>query len=350
MGNISSIIRIFAINCGATEAADKPTGNTKMQLAPIVLFTYNRPDHTRRTLDSLKANFLADQSELHIYCDGPKERATQADLDRIKAVRQLIREENWTAKVYIKEAESNKGLARSIIDGVTEVVEKHGRVIVLEDDLELSPGFLKYMNDALEFYQDEERVMHVSGYMFPVKAELPETFFYNITSCWGWATWSRSWKHLNEDARFLYKTLKKKKLLHKFNFEGSSDQALQLYSNIDGNLNTWAVKWYASVFLQNGFCLHPGQTMVRNIGFDDLGTHTNKSSLLAEIERLGSNIEVGEIEIEESKVARELVKKLFNSKNKLFIIRSMYRYYSKSMIVRWILSAAQKFKKLINNS
>jgi hypothetical protein len=102
---------------------------------------------------------------LYIFCDGPKEGTSQADIERIKAVRRLVREENWVGKIYIKESKTNRGLARSIIDGVTEVIEKYGRVIVLEDDLELSSGFLKYMNDALEFYNDEERVMHISGFM-----------------------------------------------------------------------------------------------------------------------------------------------------------------------------------------
>ncbi|MCK5741960.1 MAG: glycosyltransferase family 2 protein [Chlorobi bacterium] len=318
-----------------------------MQLAPIVLFTYNRPDHTRRTLDSLKANLLADQSELYIFCDGPKEGTSQADIERIKAVRALIREENWTRKIYIKEAETNKGLARSIIDGVTEVVEQQGRVIVLEDDLELSPGFLKYMNDALEFYNDEERVMHISGFMFPVKTELPETFFYKFTTCsGGWATWSRAWKHLNSDPLSLYKKLLDTDQLHRFNLEGSSDQALQLYSNIDGNLNTWAIKWYATVFLQNGLCLHPCKSLTRNIGFDELSSNTKTGTELLDIKEVSEAINVYKIDLEESETAREAYKAMFMDSRGSKIKQFLYKNYSSSILIRLFFRYFIKINKL----
>ena len=146
-------------------------------LAPIVLFVYDRPWHTNQMLDSLAANKLADQSVLYIYSDGPKENSTIEQLKRINDVRELIRERKWCKEVNIVESKKNKGLANSIVDGVTEIVNRYGKIIVLEDDLVLSKGFLKYMNDSLSFYQNNNEVMHISGYMEPVNSNLPETFF-----------------------------------------------------------------------------------------------------------------------------------------------------------------------------
>ena len=124
-----------------------------MKLAPIILFVYNRPWHTEQTLRALMANELAVESELYIYADGPKPNATDEQLQKIREVRQLIRQEQWCGKVHVVESEKNKGLANSVINGVSEIVNKYGRIIVLEDDLKTSPTFLTYMNQALEYYE-----------------------------------------------------------------------------------------------------------------------------------------------------------------------------------------------------
>ena len=146
-------------------------------LAPIVLFVYNRPWHTEQTLNALMQNELADQSVLYIYADGPKENATEEQLKKIEEVRHVIRTKKWCKEVHIIESEKNKGLADSIINGVTEIVNKYGKVIVLEDDIVTSKGFLKYMNEALELYKEEDKVYHISGYMFPVKGNCLKPFF-----------------------------------------------------------------------------------------------------------------------------------------------------------------------------
>ena len=162
-------------------------------LAPIVLFCYNRPWHTQQTLDALSKNDLADDSNLYIYCDGPKLGIGIKALADIEETRNIVKTENRFKSITIVESESNNGLADSIIHGVTEIVNRYGKIIVLEDDIVTSPGFLTYMNDALEVYKGEEKVMHISGYMYPVKKKLPDTFFIRPTSCWGWATWKRAW-------------------------------------------------------------------------------------------------------------------------------------------------------------
>ena len=172
-----------------------------MNLAPIVLFVYNRPWHTLQTLEALRKNALASESILYIFADGPKPFADESAMHKINETRECIKKKQWCKEVIIYEREINLGLADSIINGVTEIVNKHGKIIVLEDDIVTSKGFLKYMNDALDIYELEEKVMHISGYMFPVKKKLPKTFFYKPTTCWGWATWSRSWKYFKKDAK-----------------------------------------------------------------------------------------------------------------------------------------------------
>ena len=189
-----------------------------MSQAPVALFVYNRPRHTEQCLESLSKCEGAGESELFVFSDGPKR---SEDKEAVEKVRELVKSRNWCKEVHVTERKENRGLAKSIIAGVTEIVNRFGRVIVLEDDLVLSPQFLNYMNDALEIYKDEERVMHVSGYMFPVKVDLPETFFYRGTSCWGWAMWKRVWDFFEPDANKLLAAFKSKYLRWEFDINGS---------------------------------------------------------------------------------------------------------------------------------
>jgi len=187
-------------------------------LAPIILFTYNRPLHTRLTLESLQANELADESVLYIYCDGPKEGCSDEGLQRIAEVKKVVRAQQWTREVVIVESEVNKGLARNVIDGVTEVVNKHGRVIVLEDDLLLSKGFLSYMNTALDLYEQHDKVKQISGFLFPIGLSPRQaSFFMPLTNTIGWGTWKREWSEIDLTAKGYEKLKTDKVLRHKFN-------------------------------------------------------------------------------------------------------------------------------------
>lgn len=241
--------------------------------APVILFVYNRPEHTRSTLESLSANAGAGETDLYIHCDGAKAEASEQERECVRQVRSIIREKPWCGRVTIIESETNRGLGPSIVQGVREVLARHGSVIVLEDDLLLAPGFLRYMNDALRCYENDDEVMHVSGYMFPVKAELPETFFLRLTSSWGWATWQRAFAKYEPDAGKSLERLEQQNLLGTFNLDGAYDYVAQLRANAAGRLQTWAVRWYASLLLNGGLGLFPRQTLVKNIGFDGTGTH-----------------------------------------------------------------------------
>ncbi|MCK5320476.1 glycosyltransferase [Candidatus Parcubacteria bacterium] len=247
-----------------------------MKLSPIVLFVYNRLEHTKKTVESLQKNKLASKSELYIFSDAPKDlNATK----NVQNVRNYIKSIAGFKNIIIIERNKNLGLARSIISGVTETINKYGKVIILEDDLITSPFFLQYMNDALLLYSDDEQVMHISGYFFPNNKKLPDTFFYNQTSCWSWATWKRAWQHFEPDAKKLYDEIKNKNLIKKFNLDGcNEDFENQLVANINGKLKTWAIKWQASVFLKNGLCLHPWKSLVKNIGLDGSGINCSQNS------------------------------------------------------------------------
>lgn len=247
-----------------------------MELAPIVLFVYNRPWHLRQTVESLNKNELAESSELFIFSDGPK---SEKGRKKIFEVREYCKTITGFKSVTLIEREWNLGLGNSIITGVTEIINKYGRIIVLEDDIISSPFFLKFMNDALEIYKDIPKVMHISGYMFPVNGELPETFFYRATSCWGWATWKRAWNRFELDADKLLKSIKNKRLQHEFDIKGSMKYFDMLRDNANGKIDIWAIRWYASVFLEDGLCLHPGESLVNNCGHDGSGIHCGASNV-----------------------------------------------------------------------
>lgn len=244
--------------------------HSTLDLAPIVLFVYNRPDHTRQTVEALQKNELAIDSELFIYSDAAKnENAEQ----KVNEVRQYIKDINGFKRVTIIEREKNWGLANSIIDGVTKIVNEYGKIIVLEDDLVTSPYFLKFMNEALEFYKDEEKVFGITGYAYPINdTDLPSTFFMKDEGCWSWATWSRAWKYFEKDTDKLIETFNKK-MIKEFNFDNSTDFWSQVILNKRGRINTWAIYWYATIFLNNRLFLHPKESFSTNIGHDGSGIH-----------------------------------------------------------------------------
>ena len=252
--------------------------NSQSNLAPIVLFAYNRLEHTRRTIESLQRNSLSRESKLFIYSDGPQ---NEKDKGAVEKVRNYIKHIDGFKSVEIIERQENVGLANSIIEGVTSVVNLFSRVIVLEDDLLLAENFLDYMNRALYTYENDERVMHISGYMYPIDNQgLPETYFLRAATCWGWATWSRAWQYFEKyvDKCMVQFNRKMKKL---FNYGNSKNFWSQIVGNKKGVLDTWAIFWYASIFLHDGLALHPNNSLVHNIGCDESGTDCSISERYA---------------------------------------------------------------------
>ncbi|MFA6715799.1 MAG: glycosyltransferase, partial [Victivallaceae bacterium] len=277
--------------------------------APIALFVYNRPQHTRQTVEALLANELANESDLLIFADGPK---SDKNTGAVRQVREYIHSVTGFKSIKINEKESNQGLANSIIAGVTEVVSKYGKIIVLEDDMVASPYFLRYMNDALDMYENEDKIISIHGYVYPVKEKLPETFFLCNPGCWGWATWKRGWDLFEPNGEKLLDKFKTSTQKKRFNFDNSFPFYKMLKDQIKGKVDSWAIRWYASAFLQNKLTLWPGKSLVLNIGMDNSGSHCSKQPEF-DTELSSENIQLNSMDIVESTLCRHHFAKYFRT-------------------------------------
>lgn len=275
--------------------------------APIALFVYNRPDHTRRTLEALKTNRLASSSDLFVFCDGPKSEADP----NVTTTREYVRTISGFNSVTAIERTGNWGLSRSIISGVTEMLERSDRVIVIEDDLVTSPHFLSFMNAGLDIYENDPSVASIHGHVYPIKEKLPDTFFLKGADCWGWATWKRAWSHFREDGRYLLSEIRKRGLSKEFDLDGAFSYTSMLDRQIVGKTDSWAIRWHASAFLDGMLTLYPGISLVENIGQDSSGTHKFEVNYSARISN--SPVNMVRIPIEENANARDLFVKYFKS-------------------------------------
>ena len=248
-------------------------------LAPIIVFCYNRPDHLEQTLDALSRNELADQSTLYIYCDGPKEGASDEMRQKIADVRQVARKRQWCKEVYIVEAEKNKGLANSIIGGVTDVINKHGKVFVLEDDLVSSPHMLKFVNTALDFYEDYAGVFSISVNRPPLsRMQIPEDYPYDVFACLrsystGWGTWKDRWEKVDWSMDDFDRCKKNPDMLRALCRLGD-DFPPMMQMQEDGKIDSWAVRFGFAHFKHHAVAILPCKSYVTNIGFDGTGTHS----------------------------------------------------------------------------
>lgn len=242
-------------------------------LAPIILFVYNRKDHTQQTIQALQKNKLAEQSDLIIYSDGPKSANA---ISQVQEVRDYLKTINGFKSVKLIERDENWGLAENIIDGVSEIVNQYGKVIVMEDDIVTSPTYLLFMNQSLDLYENEKKIWHISGWNYPLADGCnTDAFFWRVMNCWGWATWNDRWQYFNKDPKKLIDKWKDEDI-HRFNVDGTHDFWSQVLNNQSGKLNTWAIFWYATIFTNNGLCLNPYQSYVKNIGNDGTGENCGK--------------------------------------------------------------------------
>lgn len=248
--------------------------------APILLFVYNRLEHTQACVTSLCQNTLAKESDLYIYSDGAKDPLNSEKVDE---VRTFIHTVEGFKSITIIEREKNWGLARNIIDAVTTRVNQYGKVIVVEDDLILAPYFLQFMNDALETYKDEPKVGHIQACDYIQDENLPETFLIKWTGSWGWATWERAWKYFNPDGQALLTELERRKLTYRFDFNGKYGYTRMLRRQITGKNNSWAIRWNASLFLNDILSLNVGRSLVKNQGFDGTGTNAGGGGLYSSV-------------------------------------------------------------------
>lgn len=246
-----------------------------MEYAPIALFVYNRLLHTQNTVQALKANHLSSETNLIIFSDGPR---SSEQSKKVESVRNFIKSIDGFKSIRIIERDCNYGLANSIIDGVSLVCKVYGSAIVLEDDIVTAPHFLQFMNDGLNRYKEEKKVASIHGYVYPVQG-LPESFFMRGADCWGWATWHDRWEWFEADGKKLLSQLVSEDLIKSFDFNGAFSYSAMLKNQIAGLNNSWAIRWHASAFLRNKLTLYPGKSLVKNIGNDGSGTHSENTDI-----------------------------------------------------------------------
>lgn len=290
-----------------------------MDYAPVVIFVYNRLEHTKKTISSLLDNALAKYSDVFIFSDGPK---NVEDEVKVNKVRSYIKSVNGFNRSTIIQREKNWGLAQNIIDGVTQVVTKYSKIIVLEDDLIVSPGFLKFMNDALDYYQPVNKVWHISGWNYSIDGtELSDVFLWRVMNCWGWGTWSDRWSKFEWNVDNVTKDFTSSEI-KMFNLDGTENFWAQVIANKQGKLDTWAIYWYATIFKNHGLCLNPTQTFVQNIGHDGSGVHSGKTDYYSS----GLNYKkefLFEDKFVENQIAVQRIKKFYRSIKKPLYVRGI---------------------------
>jgi hypothetical protein len=300
--------------------------------APIALFVYNRPQHTERTIKFLKQNELAAESRLFIFSDGAK---TKQDEDKVKEVRELLKRTDGFKSIEIIESKENLGLANSIIAGVSRLTTAYQQVIVFEDDLISSPYTLTYFNEALNIYREENKVMHIGAYMYPLKNEdLPDSFFYRAATSWGWATWERAWQNFEPNINTLMEQFDAKKK-NEFAIDNTMNFWKQMKDFKRGKNNSWAIRWYASIFLKDGLTLNPSQSLVNNIGHDGTGVHSGMNDIYNVIINPKPIVKFPKL-IAEDKVAYEAIKNFLATRKgnmmvriKRFVKERLAKYFSK---------------------
>jgi hypothetical protein len=264
-----------------------------MALAPIALFVFKRPEHTKRTLEALARNAEFTASPLHIFCDGAR---GPDDVEAVRATRDLVGQWAHPNKT-MHEAPSNRGLAASIISGVERICSEYGRIIVVEDDLVVAPFFLDFLNRGLARYADAPQVMQVSGYMFPVEVQTEgrDALFLPLTTSWGWATWSRAWLRFDAGMDTYNELAANPAMRKRFDLNYAQPYFDMLRKQKRGMVDSWAIRWYLSVFMRGGLVLYPRVSLVNNEGFDGSGTHGSKGGLQpnAALSSRSLSVEVG---------------------------------------------------------
>ena len=239
--------------------------------APVALFVYRRPEHVRNTINALKNNIGAVNTDLIIFSDGPPaEPETEIESD-VARVRAELEEISGFKSVRIVLRGCNMGLAGNIISGVSEILSESDRIIVLEDDLDTSPYFLTFMNEALAKFKDNTNIGHIHGYMYPIP-DMPDAVITRWVGSWGWATWQRAWKLFEPDGKRSLEKIEASQAEKTFDMEARFTRMLR--RQVEGQNNSWAIRWYASLFLNNMYTVNAGRSLVRNMGNDDSGTHS----------------------------------------------------------------------------
>ena len=274
---------------------------------------------------------LADESRLYIFSDAAK---TEEDKAKVEEVRQIIKEVSGFKSVKVTTRKTNLGLANSIISGVTQLVNEYGKVIVFEDDLLSSVHTLQYFNEGLTRYAKEEKVMHIGAYMYNLgNKSLPETFFFRAATSWGWATWARAWKDFEPDVDVLLRQFNKKKI-DQFSIEGTMNFWKQIEGFKAGKNDSWAIRWYASIFLKGGLTLNPSISLIHNIGNDGSGVHSNKEDMY-QVQIAKKEVKQFPTEIKENTLAYLAIKHFLKNRKGTLVQRGLR--FMKQLQVKYLV-------------
>lgn len=291
-------------------------------LAPIVVFVYARPEHTKKTIESLTKNYLASETEVYIYSDAAKNEKVIKQVELVREYIDSLLQRNIFKSVRITKAETNKGLANSVIAGVTEIISQYRKIIVLEDDLIVSPNFLQYMNEALDFYEGNKKIWSISGYTFKINfpPDYKHDIYLSYRGCsWGWATWQDRWEKVDWDVLDYDEFKNNKELRKKFN-RGGRDMADMLDRQMEGKIDSWAIRWCYTQSKLDMLTVYPVISRVKNIGLDGTGTHSGCSSKYDVI--LKNNIKKHKFEkINIDNRILKSFKNQFGTKRDFFVIR-----------------------------
>ncbi len=278
----------------------------KKNLAPVLITAFNRDFHFCETLDALSKNKDSKYTNLYISIDGWKNEEDKKKQEKI-----IQFAENYSNKflsLNIDRKSKNLGLSRNITESITSIINKYEKIIVLEDDIVVSEAFLKFMNDSLEHYKNEEKIWHISAYnAINDKEKLNEVFLWRLMNCWGWATWKNKWSHYEKNSKNLIENFNKEQI-DEFNLRATNIFWDQVVDNYEGTIDTWAIFWYATIFQNSGLCVNPWFSYVKNIGFDGTGTHYKKKTNINFNQELNhSGIFVSKDILEEDKEALSIM-------------------------------------------
>lgn len=244
--------------------------------APIIVFCYNRKEHLEKTLYALEQNRLANQSEIYIFADGSRGEKDKEAVEEVRDYLKVYRTKTCFKTIEVIESEKNKGLANSIIEGVSRIIEKYGKVIVVEDDLVTSADFLEYMNQTLDFYEEDEKIWSVTGYTLPLKGlktYKEDVYLSYRASSWAWGTWKDRWETVDWDVKDFKELSQSPKMQKQLN-RGGREMFQMLKAQQEGKNNSWAIRWCYSQSKQNKYTVHPKFCKVKNIGGDGSGENS----------------------------------------------------------------------------
>lgn len=299
-------------------------------LAPVLILAYNRPEHLKKTLASLKKNFLSERSKIIIHCDGYKNKEKK----NVKEVRKIAKSITGFKSKKVIFSKKNLGLKKSIIKNVSKYLKIYKKLIILEDDIITSKFFLRYMNQSLIYFKDKKKIWHITGHSHFIINNGNDIFFSSYMNCWGWATWQDRWKHLDLDVKKAYISLKtNKSVKNKFDINNLSKFSNQIFDNYNKKINTWAIFWYWTIFKNKKLCIHPFRTLTKNIGQDGTGVHKDIKLKIYSPLKDKSNFNFN-LRIKESRIFKKKLITFYMTENSTTIkiitkiYRVIYKFYN----------------------